>query len=285
MQYYYPIIFAVIMFGVQFFCNDKYQSLCGSCVPSVMRFIAGSSFVGAIILFANNKFTLSATPFTLIMALVTAVNAMIMIYCSTMALGRTNLSIYSLFSMLGGMTLPFIAGLVFFGEAMTIGKGICLVTVFLAMLMTVERGRGLSGGGKYCLGIFIFNGMSGVISTVYENSGFNKTPVGDYSVWSAVITVLLALLILLFLKGDKKVKISAPAYGLTAAYGALNKVGNFLLLVSLMHIDATVQYPMVTAGVMIVSTLLSYFTPKKPGFREYAALALSLLGIVMLIIL
>lgn len=285
MQYYYPIIFAVIMFGVQFFCNDKYQSLCGSTVPSVMRFIAGSSFVGAIILFANNKFTLSATPFTLIMAFVTAVNAMIMIYCSTMALGRTNLSIYSLFSMLGGMTLPFIAGLVFFGEDMTLGKGICLVTVFLAMLMTVEQGRGLSGGGIYCLGIFIFNGMSGVISTVYENSGFNKTPIEDYSVWSAVITVLLALLILLFIKGDKKVKISATAYGLTAAYGALNKVGNFLLLVSLMHIDATVQYPMVTAGVMIVSTLLSYFTPKKPGFREYAALALSLLGIVMLIIL
>ena len=69
-----------------------------------------------------------------------------------------------------------------------------------------------------------------------------------------------------------------------AGYGVLNKVGNFLLLISLAHIDASVQYPMVTGGVMIVSTLLSYFTPKKPGRREYAALALSLVGIMMLVI-
>ena len=183
------------------------------------------------------------------------------------------------------MALPFAAGLVFFGEAMTLGKGICLVAVFAAMLLTVEKGgSSSSGGGIYCIGIFIFNGMSGVLSKTYEASSYSKTPVSDYSVWSALMTVALALIVLFFLREKDKKKIPAPAFGWMAGYGALNKVANFLLLVSLAHIDASVQYPMVTGGVMVVSTLLSYFTPKKPGRREYIALALSLVGIFMLVI-
>ncbi len=283
-MYYAILSAAVIMFGLQFFCNDQYQRLCGNLLPATMRFIGASSFVGAVILFAVNSFKLHATPFTLLMALFTALNAMIMIYCSAKALGKTNLSMYSLFSMLGGMALPFAAGLLFFGEAMTLGKGICLVTVFLAMLLTVEKGKSSSGGGIYCLGIFVFNGMSGVLSKIYESSSYNKTPVSDYSVWSALMTVALALFVLFFLREKNGKKTPAPAYGWMAGYGVLNKVGNFLLLISLAHIDASVQYPMVTGGVMIVSTLLSYFTPKKPGRREYAALALSLVGIMMLVI-
>lgn len=281
---YLILAISVIMFGVQFFCNDQYQRLCGSKLAATMRFIAGSSFVGAVILFSVNKFTLSATPFTLLMALFTALNALIMIFCSAKALGKTNLSMYSLFSMLGGMALPFAAGLIFFGEDMTVGKGICLVTVFLSLLLTVERKGSSSGGGIYCCGIFVFNGMSGVLSTIYREADFAKTPVEDYSVWSALMTVVIAIVILLFLKRDGA-KTPAPAYGWMAGYGVLNKVANFLLLVSLtLGLDASIQYPMVTGGVMIVSTLLSYFTPKKPGRREYAALALSLVGIVMLVV-
>ncbi len=288
-MYYAILSVAVIMFGVQFFCNDRYQHLCGNLLPATMRFIAGSSFVGAVILFAVNGFKLTATPFTLILSLFTALNAMIMAYCSAKALGKTNLSMYSLFAMLGGMALPFAAGLIFFGEEMTVGKGICLVTVFIAMLLTLEKGEKgkkseKSGGGIYCLGIFVFNGMSGVLSKIYESSTFAKTPASDYSVWSALITVILAIVILLVMNElTGKKKIPTPAFGWMAGYGALNKVANFMLLLSLAHIDASVQYPMVTGGVMIVSTLLSYFTPKKPGKREYAALVLSLAGIMMLV--
>ena len=68
-------------------------------------------------------------------------------------------------------------------------------------------------------------------------------------------------------------------------YGILNKIGNFLLLIALAHLPASVQYPMVTGGVMICSTVICFFTRQKPGKREIASLALSFIGILALVLL
>jgi multidrug transporter EmrE-like cation transporter len=68
-------------------------------------------------------------------------------------------------------------------------------------------------------------------------------------------------------------------------YGVLNKIGNFLLLIALAHLPASVQYPMVTGGVMICSTVICFFTHQKPGKREIASLVLSFVGILALVLL
>ena len=70
-----------------------------------------------------------------------------------------------------------------------------------------------------------------------------------------------------------------------AAYGAVNRVANFLLLLSLAHLPASAQYPFVTGGVMIVSTLISFFTPQKPSKKELLAVALAFAGIILLVAL
>ena len=67
---------------------------------------------------------------------------------------------------------------------------------------------------------------------------------------------------------------SRRSLGWMAANGALNKVANLLLLLALVHLPASLQYPMVTGGTIIVSTLLSYFTPRKPKAKEIGAVAL-----------
>jgi len=282
-MYYGRIILSVIMFGGCFVLNDEYRKMRGGSVKVSMQFSFISSLAGLVVLLFVNGFKLECTPFTLLMAIVAALNGFGFTFCSFKALGKINLSLYSLFSMLGGMVLPFLQGILFYGETITVAKVICFVLICAALLLTVEKGE-KKQGTIYYIGIFVLNGMSGVLSKIYESSSYNKTPVSDYSVWSALMTVALALVVLFFLREKNGKKIPAPAYGWMAGYGVLNKVGNFLLLISLAHIDASVQYPMVTGGVMIVSTLLSYFTPKKPGRREYAALALSLVGIMMLVI-
>ena len=71
--------------------------------------------------------------------------------------------------------------------------------------------------------------------------------------------------------------------GAIAAYGALNKFGVYLLLVALSVLPATSQYPFVTGGNLIFSTLICYFTKDKPGPRELIALLLSFLAIAALL--
>ena len=56
-------------------------------------------------------------------------------------------------------------------------------------------------------------------------------------------------------------------------------------LLALSHVDASVQYPMVTGGVMIVSTLLCLFGPKKPSRRELLSVLIGFAGMLALFLI
>ena len=282
-MYYALISAAVIMFGFQFFMNQDYEKKNGNDLASTMVFIFGSSIAGLIVLLAINSFRLEFTWYTLLMAIITALNMMACIFCSLKSLARINLSLYSIFSMLGGMLLPFFAGIFFYGEKLTLAKILCFVVVTLALVVTFQKGKS-NKGFIYYAGIFFFNGMSGVLSKIFQESTYNKTSDAGYSILSAFMTVVIAGIFILF--NLKKTKLPAKnSYLSLAGNGILNKVANYLLLIALAHVPASVQYPMVTGGVMIVSTVLGFFTPNKPGKREIISLVLSFIGILLLVII
>lgn len=275
---------AVVMFGLQFFCNQQYERECKSGLSASMMFIFGGAVAGLVVLLAVNGFKWEFTPFTVLMASLAALDGMAFSFCSLKALGKINLSLYSLFSMLGGMVLPFCLGVFFFDEQFTFGKAICLVAVIAALFLSVEKGEG-KGGTVYYIGVFVFNGLSGVISKFFQASDLPKTSEAAYSVWTAVMTALISGVILIFVWKKSPLKLNAKALVSMAGNGILNRVANFLLLLSLAYLPASVQYPMITGGVMIVSTLLGYFTTNKPKTREWISLALSFAGIMALVLL
>ena len=278
------VMAAVVMFGLQFFCNQQYERECKSGISASMMFIFGGAVAGLVVLLAVNGFKWEFTPFTLVMASLAALDGMAFSFCSMKALGKINLSLYSLFSMLGGMVLPFCLGVFIFDEAFTLGKAVCLVAVAVALFLSVEKGSA-KGGTIYYIGVFVFNGLSGVIAKLFQSGDYPKTSEAAYSVWTAVMTAMISGVVLVFVYKKAPVKLSAKAFLSMAGNGILNRVANFLLLLSLAYLPASVQYPMITGGVMIVSTLLSYFTPNKPKAREWASLALSFAGIMALVLI
>ena len=281
--YYAVISAAVVMFGVQFLLNKEFQKLCGNTLRATLVLSLLTSAVGAAVLFAVNKFRLEFTLFSLLVAVWMAVNNLAFTFCSQKAFGRINLSLYSVFSMLGGMMLPFIAGLTFFDEKPTLGKGICIVLVAAALLLTVRRDDRKGGVGWY-VGIFVLNGMSGVISKVFQALPYEKTSDAGFSVLTAVVSVLISGVWLLFSK-EKKIKLGRNGLLLSVGSGLLGRVGNFLLLIALSNLPASAQYPFVTGGVMIVSTVICFFTKEKPTKREILSVAVSFAGILALVLL
>ena len=67
--------------------------------------------------------------------------------------------------------------------------------------------------------------------------------------------------------------------------GAINKAANFLLVLALMHVDSSAEYPMVTGGVIIVSTVLCFFGEKKPTKRELVSVLLAFAGLMALFLI
>ena len=282
--YYLITAAAVIMFSLQFWFNDRFQTHCGSSAKAAMLFSLGTNLAGFAALLIINRFRFEFTPFSLGMAFLVGLDGILFLYCSLKAFAVINLSLYSVFSMLGGMTLPFILGIAVYGEALTAGKLLCFAFTAAALALTVKKG----GGGKraylYYAGIFVLNGMSGVLAKLFQEAPYPKTSAAGFSVLSAAAGAVLAAALLPFMKGKLPKRSLRPALDM-AAYGAVNRAANFLLLISLAHLPASAQYPFVTGGVMIVSTLICFLTPQKPGKKELAAVGLSFIGILFLVLL
>lgn len=283
MQVYYGIVMlSVIMFGVQFLLNDRYEKLSGNRAGATFALNFLSSVAGFLCLLAINGFRLEWTPFTAFCALASALNSLLYTACSLKALSRITLSLYSLFSMLGGMLLPFLLGLIFYGEPLTAGKVICVILIAVALVLSVS-GKIRSTDMIYYLGIFVLNGMSGVIAKLFESGSYPKASAAGFSILSVAIKALISGVILLMIqKNYPKPKGKSVIIALLG--GLFNPVANFLLLIALAVLPASTQYPMVTGGVMIVSTVFAAVIGQKPCRRELLAVGLSFLGLLALVL-
>ncbi|MBR2907650.1 MAG: hypothetical protein IKC26_06345 [Clostridia bacterium] len=296
--YYVLILISVMMFGGGFALQDVFRKKRGSGLMISMEAAFIGSLAGLIVLLIINSFAFEFTWFTLLMAGWSALNGIAFTVFAFKALDYINLSLFSLFAMLGGMALPFLQGILFYGEGFTLAKGICVIFICAALALTVERGERKRGTVFY-VGIFVLNGMSGVLSKIFTETPLPKASAADYSIWSALSAALLSGILWLLLtaterrrsspqgkeqpKAERKARLLS--YGIGALNGAINKVANFLLVFALVYVDASVQYPMVTGGTMIVSTLFCLFGDKKPSKKEVLSVALAFIGMLALFII
>lgn len=283
-MYYLYIIISVLMFGGCFIIKDIYRNIRKvSDVQMTFETLFSGSIAGLFVLLIINGFEFEITGFTVVMALLSVLNGLLYTYCSFKALKHINLSLFSLFSMLGGMLLPFFQGIIFYNEDFTIAKFFCVVFIFFALLLSVTKEKEKKKLNIYYIGIFLLNGMSGVLSKYFSEASFPKTSVANYSVWTTIFSIIISGIILLIIrKKEIKEKLTIKAGVLSTLSGVLDKVGNFLLVYALMFVDASIQYPMVTGGVMIVSTIGCYFLKRKPSKREIYSIILAFIGLIIL---
>ena len=104
--------------------------------------------------------------------------------------------------------------------------------------------------------------------------------------WVAICSLVVSaiLLVAFFLKSKVEKPINVQNSAVIATSGAVSRVANFLLVIALLHVDVSVQYPMVTGGVMIVSTLTCFLRKQKPSFKEILSVSLAFLGMLVLFI-
>ena len=284
-MYYSLVLISVAIFGFNFALNDIYRKLRSSSLASSMESSFVGSLAGLVVLLIISGLDFQATPFTLLIAFLSALTGISFTFCSFKALDSVNLSLYSLFSMLGGMTLPFFQGIIFYSEKITVAKIICVIFICISLGLTVSRDKN-KNGTIYYVGVFVLNGMVGVLSKIFTSSPFEKTNSEWYSIWIAVFTALVSgTLWLIFFRKKNKLKYTIKAFGVSALNGVLNRAANFLLIIALLHLDASIQYPMVTGGVIIVSTLISFFGKSKPSKKEVVSVLTAFIGLLALFLI
>lgn len=282
-MYYLLIMVSTIMFGLQFFFNKQYQQKEGAGIEKAILFALGTSAVTAIAMLAINRLRIEFTWFSFGLSMVSAMDGILFLYCSTKALSKVNLSLYSLFSMLGGMLLPFFAGICFFGEALTTKKLLSTAVITIALFIGMDR-KANRTALWLCLYVFVLNGMAGVLSKWHQSGTGMNLSSGGFMLLKSLVTIAICAILLLFSKKSGfKLNDAKSAVKNITGYGLMTGFANYFILIALLHVNASVQYPMITGGTIIVSTLISVLSKEKVTGQNIISSLLALFATLLLL--
>ncbi len=280
-MYYLLVLSAVFLFSLQFLFNQKFQQSRGESLESALEFSLYKSIVIVVIMLFIGKFSIQITPFSVLMATLYAVSGIAMTAFSMKAFAVANLSVYSVFSMLGGMLLPFVLGIGFYNEELSLFKLLCCLLIIVSVLLNIKKGKQDKKAIIYYMAVFVLNGMAGVLSKIHQSSSLPHTDSTGFMLISSFITaVISAVWLIVSYKKIPLIKSKNLLY--TAGYGVFNGIGNLFLLISLSNLPASVQYPLVTGGVMVFSTAISALRKEKITAKEYVAAGVSFVASVLM---
>ncbi|GEM_PF-787006 len=302
---YILVAVAIILFGVSYFTNGRYTQRVGSSFLSSVILALGIGVFGGLSLLIVNGFSLHLTPFTVVMSFFFALSGLLTSMCIVFSLEKASLSLMSAFSMIGGMIVPSVVGMIFFNEQLTLNKAICYVLTLIGLAFTIKKDAGKKAFLSY-IGVFLFNGTCAAMSTVFAKADFEKAASSDYSIMGAIFKAVIALALLpIAIRIAKKNRaedeqaqtFSLAKYAsvivivLIAAGGIVNTVANWLLPIAMTGtltggsgLDGSVVYPMITGGVMVVSTAFAYLNKNKPQKRELLAVAICAVALLVLVL-
>lgn len=285
-MYYFLLVLSTLLYALAFYLNQRVERECESGFDTAVLLStvswAGTFVLLMIVMRADVQFT----PFSLLCALIHSFCMVLFAVLNLKALSKVDLSKYSMFTMLGGMLVPFAAGILFFSEPLSVGKILCCILVMAALYLDSRGGKTDKKAVLYLIAVFFVNGSFGVITTVHQNSGMEVVGSLQYMAMSAIIISLFGAIWLAIRKiknKDKKIVKTKKAYINMLLYGLVNNGAELILLVAIKHVQATVQYPIVTGGVIIFSTLLSLLLSEKKNYKSLIPVGVAFAGLLCLL--
>ena len=312
-MYYAMLIGASFLFGSQFMVTKAFEKNYGKTVRASLSFSLLYSLFAGVIFFiiklisSGTVFNLNS--FSLCMAfglsLVNILSSAIGI--KTLALG--DIAVYSLFLMLGGMIVPFFAGIVFLKESVSVCNLIGVAIMIIALCLPVFFGKKNKNAGEaqidgdtkkktsvffyvLCVFLFILNGLSSTLSkfnSVREGAALGaEFTFYTYGIQFVISLAAFALTTALG-KSDKTQNEEQPvilfrpvAIGCGAAFGAVNGTAFLMSSVAAEHVVAVAQYPLITGATILFSSLLAFlFYREKPTALQLVQIVISLAATIL----
>ena len=292
MSAYTIIIIADVLLAVMFAFQKKYQDKAGTSLKASLIYTILSGSFSAAIFFVINGFTVRVTLFSMVMAILfsAVITAYVLIGFRVMKEG--NMSVYTLFLMSGGMTVPYIYGVLFLNEELTLLRTLGLFLIIGAIAVSNFRKGNVNRKQIFlCIAVFLLNGAASVISKAHQVSNPSQMVSSSDFVFLATISkVTLSILALLFCqkqkgKADKTDSKMVPLGSviLLILMAAIADGTSYLLqLMGAVNIPATVLYPLITGGTIVLSSLVDLVVfREKFTIRQTVGTGIVFLGTLM----
>lgn len=305
-QYYLMVVLATLLYSVQFVFSKCYQREKGSTFFYSTIFGAIACLASVPFFLILNAGTFEFTWFSFGIACLYSIDLLLCGVVGAKIMSRANLSVYSLFLLLGGMILPIFYGFAI-GERLTVFKGIAIVCVLIAMLCTLKKEEGKKTDWLTILLfvlVFVTNGLSGVLTYVHQRSEAEIVSTSGFLLLCNgvrfVLSALLALGMYLFgkHKAPQLLEIQGAKEGaakkgagkswllavfVTVGYALVHGTAALLTTIAAIYVDAGVQSTIVTGGCMVLSTVSGLLFGEKITGKTVISLLFALAGTVCIL--
>ncbi|GEM_PF-6646544 len=294
MQGYIYLVIAVLCYSFQNIFVRSYQKQVDETMEGTATFMFLSGAFGILFLLIVNtitsggvKFGFSLIPFFLAVIYGIAYSSCALAGFKAMRTGKT--SIYNMFSNLGGVFLPFLFGIFWLNEGLTVMKVIAMLLFCGTLLPDLLASR---GGNKAALVFFVMcmislitNGSTGILVKIHTMS---EKPLSEamFLIYGMIVMTLVAVVILAFKKVTPKKALSIiPKRGgwLVLIYTSLNNLGSIFSLKAALTVPASIEYPIINGGCIFVSTILYMLVfRERPTKINFACIAMSLASVILI---
>ena len=169
------------------------------------------------------------------------------------------MSLYSLFLMSGGMLLPYIFGILFLQEPLTLLRILGILFILAAVYLSNPAKCKLDKSQLIlCVIIFIMNGFVSIISKCHQiNITFAPVDNTSFVMYSGICKCIMSSFALLFCKSTETKYSFATRKSIYIILGAacISGISYTLQLMGAKALPASVLYPLITGGSIIFSTL------------------------------
>lgn len=288
MVYYLSVITATVLLAIEFSCSKLYQSLESISLEKGLQFNTVSGLVSALIMWALAGFRPEWSGFSALLALGMALCSMLYCLLSFRILNLGGMALYSLALMSGGMLLPYIFGIVFLNETVSLPGFLGLIAVLAAVILSNFNRRKISKTLLLlCTAVFLLNGFCSILSKAHQISRIPSTvSSAGFVMYSGIAKCLLSVIVLLC---RKRSSFSRPKHKyillLTVGAAVISAASYLLQLNGAKVLPASVLYPMITGGSIVFSAIAGrVFFKERLSLRQILCILLCIFGTWMLVI-
>ena len=241
----------------------------------------------AIIFFIINGCKFNFSPYSFLMAML--VNAFVTFYTliGFKLLKSATMATYTLFIMSGGMIVPYIYGILFLNEDVSVLKIFGLLFVLGGVVFSNFSKEKINIKQLVmCVLIFLINGFVSVFSKLHQiEQVFYKVNAEEFVMIGGIFKFIFAGILFMFTKNEngskQSKKIALPVLVIVIS-AAASGISYMLQLFGATSLPATVLYPLVTGGSIIFSSLAgAMFFGDKLSKNAVIGIILCFMGTVM----
>lgn len=304
MNTYLLIIIADFLLAANFAIQKKYQENVGASVKSSLIFNTATGCFSVFLFLIINGFRIHVTPYSLLLAAIFSTALVAYLFIGFRIMEKGNMSLYTISLMTGGMTVPYLWGIFFLKEKITLFR-ILGILIVIAAVVLFHSGTKMIGKNQLllCIAVFFLNGVSSVTSKMHQISAAGaEVSSPEFAFWVMFFKAAFCGLAMLLLrkklfpslkKGDDSKKsysfekpysaeksdfsTERPSSGhleardcektngmkvnarkvlpLLLASSIADGISYMLQLIGAAHLPATVLYPFITGGVVVLTSL------------------------------